>query len=443
MTEPGVDDPRTGDLLDGRYRLGGRIGSGGMATVHLATDETLGRQVAVKLFRPGTTDASLGARTASETRLLASLNHHALVTLFDARVTSGDGSYLVMEYVDGPTLSQRISRSPLPAHEVAAMAVDLAEALHTVHAARVVHRDIKPSNVLLRRSVLPHQEYRAKLADFGIAHLIDSTRMTAPGSLMGTVAYLSPELVRGADPATPADVYALGLVLLEALTARRAYPQTSTHESLMARLNASPTIPGSLGYQWKSLLTAMTASDPAARPTALEVAMAARDLGPLPDQATDPVTATMAMSAGSASTDAATPATAMAAAPTATTERFDASAPRATTERFDAQGPTTIVDPTLVLPTRSLDTEGLSTTTVLGDSPRSTRRVDERARRAAVERRSRTIRVWALLGVILLVAAAALVWLLVSSAQPSVPALPELPDPLSTHLDELMREVTP
>ncbi|MBF4570452.1 protein kinase [Plantibacter sp. VKM Ac-2880] len=442
MAEPGVDDPRTGDLLDGRYRLGGRIGAGGMATVHLATDETLGRQVAVKLFRPGTTDASLGARTASETRLLASLNHHALVTLFDARVTSGDGSYLVMEYVDGPTLSQRISRSPLPAHEVAAMAVDLAEALHTVHAARVVHRDIKPSNVLLRRSVLPHQEYRAKLADFGIAHLIDSTRMTAPGSLMGTVAYLSPELVRGADPATPADVYALGLVLLEALTGRRAYPQTSTHESLMARLNASPTIPGALGYQWKSLLTAMTASDPAARPTALEVAMAARDLGPLLDQATDPATATMAMSAGSASpTDATTPATAMALAPTATTERFDAPAPTATTERFDAPGPP--VDPTLVLPIGPRGGEGLATTTVLDDSPRSTHRVDERARRAAVERRSRTIRVWVLLGVILLVAAVALVWFLVSSAQPSVPALPELPDPLSTHLDELMREVTP
>jgi len=442
MTEPGVDDPRTGDLLDGRYRLGGRIGSGGMATVHLATDETLGRQVAVKLFRPGTTDASLGARTASETRLLASLNHHALVTLFDARVTSGDGSYLVMEYVDGPTLSQRISRSSLPSHEVAAMTVDLAEALHTVHAARVVHRDIKPSNVLLRRSVLPHQEYRAKLADFGIAHLIDSTRMTAPGSLMGTVAYLSPELVRGADPATPADVYALGLVLLEALTGRRAYPQTSTHESLMARLNASPTIPGELGYQWKSLLTAMTASDPAARPTALEVAMAARDFGPLPDQATDPVTETMAMSAGSASTtDATTPAAAMASAPTATTERFAAAAPTATTERFGAQG--SAVDPTMELPTRSLDAEGLSTTTVLDDSPRATRRVDERARRAAVERRSRTIRVWVLLGVILLVAAAALVWFLVASAQPAVPALPELPDPLSTHLDELMREVTP
>ncbi|KQM17858.1 hypothetical protein ASF83_01870 [Plantibacter sp. Leaf171] len=430
MAEPGVDDPRTGELLDGRYRLGARIGSGGMATVHLATDETLGRQVAVKLFRPGTTDASLGARTASETRLLASLNHHALVTLFDARVVSGDGSYLVMEYVDGPTLSQRISRSPLPSPEVAAMAVDLAEALHTVHAARVVHRDIKPSNVLLRRSVLPHQEYRAKLADFGIAHLIDSTRMTAPGSLMGTVAYLSPELVRGADPATPADVYALGLVLLEALTGRRAYPQTSTHESLMARLNASPTIPGALGYQWKSLLTAMTASDPAARPTALEVAMAVRDLDPVRDQAPDPATATMAMSAGPASTtDATTPATAMAEAPTATTERFDAPGPP--------------VDPTLVLPSGSRDGEGLATTAVLDDSPRSTRRVDERARRAAVERRRRTIRVWVLLGVILLVAAAALVWFLVSSAQPSVPALPELPDPLSTHLDELMREVTP
>lgn len=411
MTEPGVDDPRTGDLLDGRYRLGGRIGSGGMATVHLATDETLGRQVAVKLFRPGTTDASLGARTASETRLLASLNHHALVTLFDARVTSGDGSYLVMEYVDGPTLSQRISRSSLPSHEVAAMTVDLAEALHTVHAARVVHRDIKPSNVLLRRSVLPHQEYRAKLADFGIAHLIDSTRMTAPGSLMGTVAYLSPELVRGADPATPADVYALGLVLLEALTGRRAYPQTSTHESLMARLNASPTIPGELGYQWKSLLTAMTAADPAQRPTALDVATTVRAMDPV----LDPADVTVATSAP-AMTTTGDP------APTAATEPLVSTTPFESMTGARAEtGPTTVLDGTR----------------------RSERRLDGGARRQTPAHQPRRLRRWLILAAVLLVIAVAVVWLIASQAQPPAPTLPTLPEPLSTHLDELLREVTP
>ncbi|MDD9153614.1 serine/threonine-protein kinase [Plantibacter flavus] len=411
MTDPATAPSQSGELLDGRYRLERPIGAGGMATVHLATDEVLGRKVAVKLFRPGTTDATDGARTASETRLLASLNHPALVTLFDARVVAGDGSYLVMEHVDGPTLSQRIARSPLPSSEVAAMAVDLAEALHTVHAARVVHRDIKPSNVLLRPTILPHQEYRAKLADFGIAYLIDSTRMTAPGSLMGTVAYLSPELVRGADPAPPADVYALGLVLLEALTGRRAYPQTTTHESLMARLNASPTIPGELGYQWKSLLTAMTAADPAQRPTALDVATTVRAMDPV----LDPADVTVATSAP-AMTTTGDP------APTAATE------PLVSTTPFE--------------PMTGARTE-TGPTAVLDGTRRSERRLDGGARRQVAAHQPRRLRRWLILAAVLLVIAVAVVWFIVSQAQPPAPTLPTLPEPLSTHLDELLREVTP
>lgn len=411
MTEPATAPSQSGELLDGRYRLERPIGAGGMATVHLATDEVLGRKVAVKLFRSGTTDATDGARTASETRLLASLNHPALVTLFDARVVAGDGSYLVMEHVDGPTLSQRIARSPLPSSEVAAMAVDLAEALHTVHAARVVHRDIKPSNVLLRPTILPHQEYRAKLADFGIAYLIDSTRMTAPGSLMGTVAYLSPELVRGADPAPPADVYALGLVLLEALTGRRAYPQTTTHESLMARLNASPTIPGELGYQWKSLLTAMTAADPAQRPTALDVATTVRAMDPV----LDPADVTVATSAP-AMTTTGDP------APTAATEPLVSTTPFESMTGARAEtGPTAVLDGTR----------------------RSERRLDGGARRPAAAHQPRRLRRWLILAAVLLVIAVAVVWFIVSQAQPPAPTLPTLPEPLSTHLDELLRKVTP
>lgn len=418
MTEPAGAALESGRLLDGRYRLERLIGTGGMATVHLATDEVLGRQVAVKLFRPGTTDVAEGARTVSETRLLASLNHPSLVTLFDARVVSGEGSYLVMEHVDGPTLSQRIARSPLPASEVATMAVDLAEALHTVHAARVVHRDIKPSNVLLRPTILPHQEYRAKLADFGIAYLIDSTRMTAPGSLMGTVAYLSPELVRGADPATPADVYALGLVLLEALTGRRAYPQTTTHESLMARLNSPPEIPGELGYRWKSLLTAMTASDPAQRPSALEVATTVRDFGTAADPVDPTAAATTALPMTTTRPTTALTAPATSVLPTSATERLESTtpfpaSPDATTERVD--------------PPR-----------------RSQRRPDASSGRAA-ERRplGRTGRLILAAVVLTIIVAAAVVWFVLAQAQPEAPALPPLPDPLSTHLRELMREVTP
>lgn len=413
MTDPTLADPRAGELLDARYRLERRIGAGGMATVYLATDETLGRQVAVKLFRSGATEATDTARTASETRLLASLNHPALVTLFDARVTTDDGSYLVMEHIDGPTLAQRVGETALPEDEVASMAVDLAEALHTVHAARVVHRDIKPSNVLLRPSITPGPAYRAKLADFGIAYLIDSTRMTAPGALMGTVAYLSPELVRGADPATPADIYALGLVLLESLTGRRAYPQTSTHDSLMARLNAPPVIPGELGYAWKSLLTAMTAADPQHRPTALEVATLVRRMSSStarPDpSAGDPDATEMVTTPTTPLLDSTGPTELLAATPTPTA--------------------TTVLYP---------EAESQPAPEHQG-SPES----DRRTRRSAGAGKKRSFRRWAALAVVLLLVVVALIIFLTTRGAPAAPELPTLPDPLSTHLEELMQEVTP
>jgi serine/threonine protein kinase len=270
-----------GALIAGRYRIESLLGRGGMAAVYRATDESLGRTVALKLFPSESTDASAIGRESSEIRLLASMNHHALVTLFDASVdATGDAerAFLVMELVEGPTLQKRIEQGPIPATEVALMATDLAEALHVVHAQGVVHRDIKPANILLSPALYPGREFRAKLADFGIAYLIDSTRLTTPGTLIGTAAYLSPEQANGSAPGPAADIYSLGLVLLEALTGVRAFPGTMV-ESLTARLMRSPEIPGALGYEWKSLLTAMTAMDPASRPSALDVVDVARRLG--------------------------------------------------------------------------------------------------------------------------------------------------------------------
>ena len=113
MSQVDGASPRRGELLDGRYRLDTVLGSGGMATVYRGVDEILGRTVAVKLFRAGATDPADAQRKASEIQVLASLNHHALVTLFDARIGTGDDSYLVMEYVEGPTLAERISQSPI------------------------------------------------------------------------------------------------------------------------------------------------------------------------------------------------------------------------------------------------------------------------------------------------------------------------------------------
>ncbi|WP_208004296.1 serine/threonine-protein kinase [Labedella populi] len=266
-----------GDVLGGRYRLDALIGRGGMASVYRASDQTLGRDVAIKLFGDTSDDEAHSARAATEVRILASLNHSSLVTLFDAQLGTLEDAYLVMELVDGPTLRDRIASGPVNRDDIALMTAELAEALATVHTAGMVHRDVKPSNVLLAPAAPSSREFRAKLADFGIAHLVDSARLTTPGTIMGTAAYLSPEQTRGVAPAPAGDVYSLGLVILETFTRERAFPGGMT-ESLVARVQRDPYIPGDVGYGWKSLLTAMTSRTPENRPTAAQVADAARDL---------------------------------------------------------------------------------------------------------------------------------------------------------------------
>ncbi|MGN8551292.1 UNVERIFIED_CONTAM: protein kinase [Microbacterium sp. SLM126] len=275
----------TGEILGHRYVLKERIGEGGMARVYRADDEALGRTVAIKVLRSVDAIGSVD-RARTETTLLAALNHHGLVTLFDAHIADQGPNYLVMEYVEGITLRERIAQGPLPPTEMASIAVDLAEALHVAHSSDIVHRDIKPSNVLLWKSPLPGREWRAKLADFGIAHLLDSARVTTPGMIVGTVAYVAPEQARGDAPAPPADIYALGLLLIEALTGERPFADAEGIGAVMARLAAPPQVPESLAPEWRGLLRGMTAMSPGDRPTALEVAITAERLAlgvaPLP-----------------------------------------------------------------------------------------------------------------------------------------------------------------
>ncbi len=276
MTEANADG--TAPLLDGRYRLGDLVGDGGMARVYRADDVVLGRTVAIKLMRPGIDGAS-SERARSEMTVLASLNHPSLVTLFDARLEPGQPEYLAMEFVDGPTLGSRLaSGGPLPPDIVGHLGSELAEALHVVHTAGIVHRDIKPSNVLLSPPQIPGRRPRAKLADFGIAYLLDTSRITTPGLVIGTAAYLAPEQLRGEAPTTAADIYSLGLVFLEALTGKRAYPQGGGMEAALARLESQPELPASLDQPWADLLERMLHPDPVQRPTAVEVAAATAKL---------------------------------------------------------------------------------------------------------------------------------------------------------------------
>jgi len=272
------DDAPTEALLDGRYQLQECIGEGGMARVHRGFDHALGRSVAIKVMRDGTENAAVLERARGEMGVLASLSHPSLVTLFDARVAPGRVSYLVMELVDGPTLSAVLHDGPLVARDAARLVAELADALHVVHAAGIVHRDIKPSNVLLSPPSLPGRPHRARLADFGIAYLVDSTRVTTPGLVVGTMAYLAPEQVKGEPPAPPVDIYALGLLVLEALTGERPFGGIGGVESLVTRVTSSPDVPDALGDEWAGLLRRMTALDPAQRPTASEVAASAAAL---------------------------------------------------------------------------------------------------------------------------------------------------------------------
>ena len=258
-------------LLNDRYEVDDLIGRGGMADVHRAHDTLLGRTVAVKMLRDASEDDA--ARFAHEARLLAALDHPHIVHLLDAGVAD-HRPWIVLELVEGPTLSEVMGHTPVEHETVARIGRDIASALAHAHASGVVHRDVKPGNILISA------DGTAKLTDFGIAKLADSTAaMTLSGHTIGTAAYLAPEQVRG-EPVTGAgDVYALGLVLLEALTAVRAYPG-SPIESAVARLNVAPLIPTSLPTGWPALIAAMTAMDPTERPSAVDVAL--RLEAPLP-----------------------------------------------------------------------------------------------------------------------------------------------------------------
>ncbi|WP_282848360.1 serine/threonine-protein kinase [Microbacterium oxydans] len=276
-----TDPAPTQELLGGRYQLRECVGQGGMARVYRADDVLLGRTVAIKLLNGGS-EGVPSDRARSEMTVLASLNHPAMVTLYDAQLMPGKAEYLVMEFVDGPTLAARIAQGPVPPTDVAMIAADLAEALHVVHGAGVVHRDVKPSNVLLSPTSLPGSRSGAKLADFGISVLVDDARLTSPGVVIGTAAYLAPEQLRGAPPAPAADIYSLGLVLLEALTGRRAFGQAEGIGAAMARLIEVPEVPRSVGPQWADLLTRMVAITPEDRPSAAAVFAAASMLASAP-----------------------------------------------------------------------------------------------------------------------------------------------------------------
>jgi eukaryotic-like serine/threonine-protein kinase len=202
-----------GTILNGRYRLEARIGTGGMSSVYRALDETLERPVAIKLMnREIATDSDQLERFRREARAVAQLSHPHIVGVIDYGEDQGR-PYIVLEYVEGETLKERIRRNgELDVSEAVAYAIEIARALGAAHARHIVHRDVKPQNVLI------DEEGSAKVTDFGIARSLDDDGLTADGRVLGTTDYVSPEQALGHDVTGQSDLYSLGIVLFEMLT---------------------------------------------------------------------------------------------------------------------------------------------------------------------------------------------------------------------------------
>ncbi|MFF3017358.1 serine/threonine-protein kinase [Streptomyces sp. NPDC057939] len=269
--------PEHDTLLGGRYRLRAPIGTGGTADVFRGTDEVLGREVAVKVFRADTDTAGVD-RFCDEARTMARLSHRALVTVYDVGC-DGRAAFMVTELIDGGTLRTRVEAGPLDTAQVTRLGAELASALDHVHRHGIIHHDVTPSNVLLRDGDAPF------LADFGLSRTVHDRPHEAPDTLVGTLAYMAPEQLLGRAATTASDVYAFGLTLLEALTGHREYRGTPV-EVGTAHLLHPPRVPEGLPGDLGRLLTAMTDRDPDARPDAARVHLGLRDLARAPTSRT-------------------------------------------------------------------------------------------------------------------------------------------------------------
>lgn len=255
-------------MLAGRYRLVEPIGSGGMGKVWRAHDELLHRTVAVKELTAGLYVAQadrevLHARTQKEARAAARIQHPAVVVVHDV-LEHDDRPWIVMEYIDGPSLADAAKAAGrIEPNEAARIGLHVLGALRAAHAVGVLHRDVKPGNVLLAK------DGRVLLTDFGIAAIEGDSSITRTGEIVGSIDYLAPERVTGGTPGTASDLWSLGATLYTAVEARSPFRRTSPISSLQAVVNDEPPAlrqSGALG----PVITALLRKDPAERPSAQE-----------------------------------------------------------------------------------------------------------------------------------------------------------------------------
>src|SRR5919107_3845859 len=233
-----------GRLISGRYRLIAPLGEGGMATIWRAIDEQLDREVAVKLLRPQfSADRVFAARFKQEARSAGGLSHPNIVGVYDYGTDGADGEqYIVMELVHGRDLAAILrDRGSLSLDDSVRIAIGVADALEVAHRKGIVHRDVKPGNILIT------DDGDVKVTDFGIARAVSEASMTVTGTTLGSVHYFSPEQARGDEVTGASDVYSLGIVLFEMLTARRPFEGDSAAGVALKRLNEDPPSPTAVG----------------------------------------------------------------------------------------------------------------------------------------------------------------------------------------------------
>jgi beta-lactam-binding protein with PASTA domain/tRNA A-37 threonylcarbamoyl transferase component Bud32 len=260
-----LTDPLAGRLLDGRYAVTSRIAHGGMATVYLALDTRLDRQVALKVMHAELArDEEFVRRFIGEAKSVARLSHQNVVAVFD-QGSDGPFLYLAMEYVPGRTLKDMLRErgrfTPAAALDIMAGVLD---GLAAAHASGIVHRDVKPENVLLTT------DGRLKVADFGLARAQAAAGHTRAGLLIGTVAYLPPEQVTGGSTGPRSDVYSAGVMLFELLTGRQPFtgdtPIAVAYQHVNTDIPAPSTLVPGIPAAVDQLVLAATSRDPVLRP---------------------------------------------------------------------------------------------------------------------------------------------------------------------------------
>ena len=258
-----VSDPVVGTLVDNRYAVTSRLARGGMSTVYLAVDQRLDRDVALKVLHPHlAADENFLGRLGREAKAAARLSHPHVVGVLD-QGNDGTTAYLVMEYIKGHTLRDVIrDRGALPPRLALALIDPVVEGLAAAHAAGFIHRDVKPENVLIA------DDGRIKIGDFGLARAVTSS--TSTGALIGTVAYISPELVLGKPADARSDVYSVGIMLYEMLTGRQPFEGEVPIQVAYQHVNGtvgppSDQVPGLAG-EVDELVQWCTANDPENRP---------------------------------------------------------------------------------------------------------------------------------------------------------------------------------